>query len=377
MMRFGKSGTVRIWLMSFICGITAIYTSAVPDTAFARQRVTDAQGRVLTLPPRVDRIICSGAGALRLATYLNARDRVVAVDDLEVRGSRFDARPYALAGPGYKHLPVFGGFRGRDDPEQILGLSPLPQVIFKTHAGMGHDPMELQAKTGIPVVILEYGDLGRGRQKLFASLRTMGGALGLSHRAEAVIRFFSSHITDLHNRTQGIKQEKTCFVGGIAFKGPHGFQSTEPFYPPFQFVNARNIASQGLHGNKTVRNTSFSKEKILTADPDILFLDLSTLQMGEGHGGLFELKTDPVFQALTAVSQGEVYGLLPYNWYTRNFGSVLADAWYIGSVLYPKAFADIDPKDKADEIYQFLLGEPLFDRMNQKFKNLAFTRLKI
>ena len=112
-------------------------------------------------------------------------------------------------------------------------------------------------------------------------------------------------------------------------------------------------------------------------DPDVLFLDLSTLQLGDGHGGLHELKTDPVFQALTSVAEGRVYGVLPYNWYTQNFGSILADAWYIGKVLYPERFKDIDPFKKADQVYTFLVSAPVFKEMNSHFQNMAFKPVKL
>ncbi|MCG8634593.1 MAG: iron ABC transporter substrate-binding protein [Desulfobacterales bacterium] len=363
----------RIWAAVLAGFSLMIFTGA----SFAGQMVTDSTGRSLALPDKVDRIICSGPGCLRLISYLGARDKVVAVDDIEIRMKKFDARPYALANPSYRDLPVFGGFRGQDDPEKILGLDPSPQVIFKTFAGLGYDPAELQAKTGIPVVVIDYGDLGRKRARLFESLVLMGQVLGKEDRARAVIEFFNREIKGLAGRTRGETEKKNCFVGGIAFKGPHGFRSTEPFYPPFEFVNAVNIAGQGLPPDKEIRHTILSKEKILMADPGVLFLDLSTFQMEEGHSGLYELKTDPVYRALTAVEQDKVYGLLPYNWYTVNFGSVLADAWYIGTVLYPDRFKDIDPGKKADEIYTFLLGTPVFDQMNNLFRQKAFTRIRV
>jgi len=50
--------------------------------------------------------------------------------------------------------------------------------------------------------------------------------------------------------------------------------------------------------------------------------------MGDRAGGLFELKTDPAYQSLTAVQNGNVFGVLPYNWYTQNFGSILANAYF-------------------------------------------------
>jgi iron complex transport system substrate-binding protein len=352
-------------------------TLIVTAQAFADNPITDARGRALTLPDRVERIICSGPGSLRLATYLGVQDRVVAVDDIEVRQKRFDARPYALAVPAYKTRPVFGEFRGYDDPEKILGLGVQPQVIFKTYAATGHDPVELQNKTGIPVVILDYGDLSRHRDQFYTALRIMARALDVPDRAEAVIDFFNREIKSLAERTANLAHPKTCFVGGIAFKGPHGYASTEPFYPPFALVNAENIASRGLPEHSQLRHSVFSKETLLTSDPQVLFLDLSTLQMGKGQGGLFELRTDPVFQALTAVEKGEVYALLPYNWYTGNYGSILANAWYIGKVLYPEQFQDIDPAARADEIYTALLGAPVFNQMNAMFRNMAFSRVDL
>jgi len=358
---------------------TFLFLSVLVCLASAQpfRQITDANLRTINLPKKIDRIICSGPGCLRLITYFNAQDLVVAVDNIETRENRFDARPYSLANPQFKKLPVFGGFRGHDDPEKILGLKNVPQVIFKTYAGMGYDPVELQQKTGIPVVILEYGDLSYGRKNFFKALNIIGLALQKESRAKELISFFKNHINDLEKRTKDIDEKKACFIGGIAFKGPHGFQSTEPSYPPFQFINAKNIAATSGMTDKNFRHSNFSKEKILQADPGILFLDLSTLQMGENHGGLHELKNDPVYQGLAAVEAKRVYGVLPYNWYTQNFGSILADAWYIGKILYPDRFTDIDPEKKANDIYKFLVSKPVFDSMNALFKNMVFQPIDL
>ena len=333
--------------MAGLLGLVAATTGLAND-----QIITDAGGRKIAIPAKVERLICSGPGALRLLTYLQGLNKVVAVDDLEKRRTRFDARPYALANPQLRTRPVFGQFRGHDQPELIMTLDPQPQVIFKTYAEMGYNPVELQQKTRIPVVVLDYGDLGANRQKMYQALRIMGRVADRKERAEAVITFFESHIAELSERTRDIapSQRPSCFVGGIAFKGPHGFQSTEPGYPPFRFVGAHNLAGTTSPGDRTLRHSNVSKEKIVIWDPDFLFMDLSSLQMGAKAGALHELRTDPAYRSLSAVKSGRVYGLLPYNWYTRNFGSILANAYYIGKLLYPDRFRDIDPVISADEI---------------------------
>ena len=341
--------------------------------------VTDALGRDVQVPRDPDYIICSGPGALRLATYLQVEDRVIAVDNMEGRQPAFDARPYALAHPAYRDLPVFGEFRGFDNPELILGLEPQPQVIFKTYPSMGYDPLELEQKTGIPVVSLSYGDLVDHREDFYQSLRTMAEVLSCQKRAEEVITFIETAILDIQSRSSHVAaaDRPTCYVGGIAYKGPHGMQSTEPVYPPFYFLHAHNVAFDPSISRQFQSYSEISKEKLIEWDPDVLFIDISTIQSDDAAGALYGLSHEHIYSYLSAVQSNEVYGLLPYNWYTQNFGSILADSYFVGSILYPEEFADMDPVLKADEIYEFLVGKPVYAELNAAFNGQGFSKIKL
>ncbi|WP_419781468.1 iron ABC transporter substrate-binding protein [Maridesulfovibrio sp.] len=351
---------------------------SLPATAGTRT-ITDMAGRTVEIPAKVERVICSGPGCLRYLTYLQGQDMIVGVDSIEHRKTRFDARPYAIANPQFKNMPLIGEFRGHDNPELILGLEPQPQVIFKTYKDMGYDPDELQAKTGIPVICLSYASLAAKRDVIYKSLQLMGEVIGKEKRAKEVFDFMEKEITDLQNRTANIpkEQRKTCYVGGIAKKGPHGFQSTEPAYPPFRFVNAMNVACPPKSKGKPLQHANVSKEQIVAWNPEILFVDISTSQLGENAGAIYEIKTDPAYQSLDAVSSGEVYTVLPYNWYSRNYGSIIADAYYVGKVLYPSKFQDIDPEAKADEIYTFMVGEPVLQTMEKAFSVKGFHKMEL
>jgi len=357
----------------------AIFVNFIFCSTLSANTVTDVSSRTVQLPDLIDSAICSGPGCLRLLTYLQAQDRIVGVDSIESRRRNFDARPYALANPQFEKMPIFGEFRGQDNPERVLSLTPQPQVIFKTYSQMGYNPFELQQKTGIPVVVLNYGNLTYHRPELYQSLRLMGKVLGKDERAEHVVSFFEETIADLEQRTKDIPAEKRpkVYLGGVAFKGPHGFQSTEPTYPPFKFVHVHNLAYDSAMTKNELSNSNIAKEKIVTWNPDYLFLDLSTLQLGDEVGGLHELKTDLAYKSLSSVKNNRVYGLLPYNWYTKNYGSILANAYFIGKLLYPERFADIEPDEKADDIYRFLVGKPVFATMNGFFKDLAFKKVPL
>src|SRR6056297_3209063 len=145
---------------------------------------TDVSGRSIEVPPYPEHIICSGPGCLRLVTYLQGQDKVVAVDDMELRRSTFEARPYALANRQFRKYPIFGEFRGNDNPELIVTLETPPELIFKTYPESGYNPEELEQKTGIPVLTLDYGDLAGRRETLYSTLRIMGRVLKREERAE-------------------------------------------------------------------------------------------------------------------------------------------------------------------------------------------------
>lgn len=340
--------------------------------------ITDAMQRQISIPTATRHVICSGPGCLRLLTYLQAQHMIVGVDSIEVRGVDADARPYAMANPRFATYPVFGEFRGHDQPERIVTLEPLPDVIFKTFPESGHNPILLQQKTGIPVITLNYGDLTSGRSDLYASLRLMGSVVGRQQRAEEIIAFFENTQDDLRTRMATIDNaaRPTCYVGGIAMRGGRGFQSTMPSYTPFELLGITNLVSGGSRQSQAA-HAVVSQEQLLAWNPVCIFLDVSTTMLQPANNGLLALRTDSSYANLTAVQEDNIRGVLPFNSYTQNFGSILANAYYIGSELFPEVFHDVNPAKKADEIYRFLVGKPVFGQLEQQFDGLVFQTISV
>ena len=75
------------------------------------------------------------------------------------------------------------------------------------------------------------------------------------------------------------------------------------------------------------------------------------------------------------MKDGHVYGVLPYNFYNTNIGIAIADAYYIGKVVYPERFKDIDPVKKANEILQFLDGKPVYSELAKEFGGFGMINL--
>ena len=367
-------------VLMLAAGCTGTESPSPPAQGGQTTAVTDGLGRTVTVPTSPESVVCSGSGCLRYLVYLQGQDLVIGVDDIEKRESVIEGRPYALAHRAkFRTLPLIGEFRGKDDPEKIISVSP--DVVFKacvTGASYGADVTEadkLQAQTGIPVVAFPYGSLRSDLEKdeMYTALRVMGEVAGKKDRAEEVIAYIEDTMADLERRTGDIptSEQKEVYVGGVSQSGAHGIISTEPAYPPFLWVHAKNVAA-GLG----IDHADVAKEALVDWDPEYIFIDLGTLQI-DGGGAIGELKTETALKGLTAAKEGQVYGVLSYNAYYTNYEIVLANAYFIGKILYPDRFADIEPVEKANEIYAFFVGKPVFNELNSQYGNLGFTKISL
>ena len=377
---FAAAVLAALVLAMLAAGCTGTETGSAVVQDGQTTSITDGFGRTVTVPSPPESVVCSGSGGLRYLVYLQGQDLVIGVDSIEKEEQAMEGRPYALAyGSQFKDLPLIGEFRGKDDPEKILGIGP--QVIFKTgstgtaYGTSAAEADKLEAKTGIPVVAFPYGSLRNDAEKaeMYGGLRTMGQTLGKQDRAEEVIAYIEATIADLEHRTGDIPEaeQKAVYVGGISYAGAHGIISTEPAYPPFLWVHAKNVAA-GLG----TAHADVAKEALVDWDPEYIFIDVGTIQM-DSDGAIGELKTDPALQGLSAAKEGRVYGVLPYNFYSTNYETVLADAYFVGKTLYPDRFADVDPEEKADEIYTFFVGKPVFEDHNSQYRNLGFAEISL
>ncbi len=136
-------------------------------------------------------------------------------------------------------------------------------------------------------------------------------------------------------------------------------------------MHAKNTAA-GLGTD----HADVAKEALVAWDPEYIFVDAGTTQM-EGGGAVRELKTETALAGLSAAKEGRVYGVLPYNFYSANYETILANAYFVGKTLYPDRFADVDPVEKADEIYTFFVGKPVFADLNSQYDSLGFAKIPL
>jgi iron complex transport system substrate-binding protein len=350
---------ILITIILTACGTTPTDTPA--DTADPIT-ITDAVGREVTLSEPADAIVAIGPGALRLYVYAGNLDYVVGVEQMET--GDVSGKPYMLANPQLAELPVIGQGGPNNAPDAEAILTVAPDVIFSTYATDPATADELQKQTGIPVIALSYG--GFGITSIFGetiqnSLSIIGQAIADPTQADQTIALLQSTYDDLSARTSDIPAESkpTVYVGGLGSRGAHGIESTQAQYALLDVINAINVVDE----TEQAGSIMIDKEKLLEWNPDYIFID----QGGFASVQEDQQKNPEFYQALAAIQNGNVYSQLPYNYYSTNLDTAIADAYYLGKTIYPDAFADIDPIEKADEIYTAFLGTPVYQQMAENF----------
>lgn len=322
-------------------------------SAEGTRTITDSAGRAVTIPETVERIVCVNVGALRYTCYMQAQDLVVGVEDYEQEPTMSRLYNYVNFDL-FADLPVIGS-NGEHYPEAIIAADP--DVIILA-GNDGQDADDLQNKTGIPVVVVPGSDTTLD-DNAYETIRLMGEVYGKEDRAEELTNYLNSVKDDLEQRTAGIPEEDkpTVYVGGVSYKGAHGFEGTEANYGPFVLIHANNLA------DTTGQSSAFDidLEQVLAWDPDVIFLDFNGMSLiNEDYE-----KNPDFYQGFTAVQEGRVYSQISFRSSASNLETALADAYYAATILYPEQFADVDPVEKAGEIFTALLGTNPYEDLKE------------
>lgn len=347
------------------CGSTAQNAPAATDTPAAAAPtaeaqaedmvVTDLMGRTVTIPAGAEKFACIGPGTLRLYCYIADTAALAGVEDVE-KSWGDDGRPYRMAIDNIDELTVIGPGGPGNAPDAELLFEADPDVIFTGYTSDVATVDELQSKTGIPVVAISYGTSELFDSAVYDTFTLIGKITGNDDRAAAVIKYFEDAKADLQTRTADVNEKARVYLGAQSNRGSHGIESTTGGYILFDVVNAIDVVKEEAGISEYIM---LDKEKLLELDPDNIILDA---------GGLDIVKEDyaanpDFYNSLSAVKNGKVFLQMPYNYYYTNLEIALADAYYIGAMLYPDAFSDIDPAKKFDEISNFFVGIPTYERI--------------
>ena len=345
--------TTSLVLAAVICFVMLAGCGAKITTNGNARIITDGAGRQVEVPEKVESIVCVGVGALRYTCYMGAADLVVGVEDYEVKPGMTRLYNYVNFNK-FKDLPVIGT-NGQPYTEEIINLTPDVIVLSKSASVEADD---LQSKTGTPVVVVPGSDTTLD-QNAYDTIRILGELYDMQTRATELTDYLNDIQKDLDDRTKDIpdSSKPSVYVGGVSFKGHHGFEGTEAGYGPFQLIGAKNLA------DTTGQNGAFNidLEQVLSWDPDIIFLDFNGMNLIKEDYA----KNPAYYNSLAAVQEGKVYSQISFRSSASNLETALADAYYAACVMYPEQFKDVDPVAKAGEIFEMLLGANPYEDLKE------------
>ena len=340
--------------------------TAEPAEESAEITVTDLIGRELTVTPgSYQRVVCIGAGALRMYSYIGDVSLLCGVEDidnltLEERPKMFDsvARPYVLAyGDVFSTLPSCGvGGPNAQVAEAEKILSCNPDIVISEYEDVEKEDA-LQEQLGVPVVTLKSGPNGVFDDAFSQSMTLLGQIFGEEEKAEALVSFIAAETAEIAERTASIADEDkpAVYVCGLGNWGTTNHLMTAQDYVSFRVANVKNVVSDiGAPGAQPIEAEKFVA---LGEDMDAMIFDAAAVK---NIKPLYA--EDPtMFDTCRAWREGEAYLQLAYNAYYTNYEIALINTWFIAKTVYPDLFEDIDITEKTNEITEMFLGEELAD----------------
>jgi iron complex transport system substrate-binding protein len=336
------------------------------EAALAEVTVTDMIGREVTvIPGSYTRVVCIGAGALRMYSYIGDVNLLAGVEDIDnttlsERPMMFDsvARPYVLAyGDVFNTLPscgVGGPMAQAAEAEKILSCNP--DIVISEFEDVEKSDA-LQEQLGVPVITLSAGSKGVFDDKFYGSMSLLGKVFGEEEKAAQLVTYVQEEAAAISARVADIPEEEkpSVYICGLGNWGTTDHLMTAENYVSFEIAGVKNVLKDlGIQGIGPIEEEKFVE---LGEQMDIIIMDAAAVK---NIKPLYA--EDPtMFDTCKAWTEGEVYLEMAYNAYYTNYEIALINTWFIAKTVYPEQFADIDLTAKTNEVTKQFLGEELAD----------------
>ena len=330
--------------------------------------VTDMVGREVTVKPgSYKKVVCIGAGALRMYSYIGDVALLAGVEDIDnttlaERPKMFDsvARPYVLSyGETFNSLPscgVGGPMAQAAEAEKILSCDPDIVISEFEDADKSN---ALQEQLGVPVITLGAGSKGVFDELFAGSMTLLGKIFDEEEKAAQLVDYVQKETAAIQARVANIAQEDkpSVYICGLGNWGTTDHLMTAENYISFQIAGVKNVVTDlGIQGIGAIEEEKFVA---LGEDMDIIIMDAAAVK---NIKPLYA--EDPtMFDTCKAWQDGEVYLEMAYNAYYTNYEIALINTWFIAKTVYPEAFADIDLTEKTNEVTNIFLGTELADEI--------------
>ena len=316
-------------------GVLAGLSAALVAPGAARAAgITDAAGRTVAIPAKVDRVFAAGPPASILLYTL--------APDLLLGWTRsHEPAQCALLGAGACNKPEVGRLTGRGNTTNLEVLLRLKPDLILDVGSINDSYISLadrvQEQTGIPYALLD----GRFAATVPA-YRLLGELIHRENDAATFARYAEETIAMIKGRIDKIPeaQRPRVYYG----RGPRGLETGlggSINVETIEFLGARNVAGERKGGIATV-----SVEQVLAWNPDVII----TIEPAFAAS----LRSNLLWASMNAVADGRVYVSphLPFGWvdFPPSVNRLIG-LWWLAKALYPAQFPE-DLRPITRDFYQ-------------------------
>ena len=333
-----------IWFSGFV--LTAFAQSAPGShsaAAPATRQITDAAGRIVTLPPTVNRVADPWPANNAMVLMLGGADKLVATS-LQARNQPWLRRLY----PRIAQVPAAFDAAGGVNVETLVGAQP--DVILMAYGGSLPHWMDAVDSYHVPVVMMPNSSL----DGLKTTVRMTGEVLGEheSQVAAEYIRYFEDNIRRITQVTSKLAQSERPRVLHTATPGILVVDGRESVIDDWinvaGGVNAADVVGLGR---------PVTMEQVAAWNPDVIIVGTAPNQQNRQA-----ILDDPRWRQIKAVREGRVF-VNPsgaYLWDRHSAEAALQVLW-AAKLLHPAQFADLDVNQETKRFYARFFHHVLTD----------------
>lgn len=321
-----------IVLATALSGCTSPTTSpAARSTATAGPvTITDSAGKTITLPAAANRIIVTNSDAAEVLIALGAKDKIVGIVNTVNNTPLMAAQLGNVTSVGVWDNPSI---------EDIIALKPDVVIAYASWKPKNLDQF---ATANVTLVQLDCYKM----DNLTSDIRKMGVISGEEANASAYAGFIEDNMKTVTDRVANVTDsqkpavywEQNTTTISTAGKGSGGDTL-------IRMSGGNNIA-----GNQTQMYPQVSAEWILQSNPDIIVRNVGYVKSQDYMAGkIAEIRNRTGMGNVNAVKDNKAYIMSTAVAYgPKGFMGVL----YMGKILYPDRFGDVDPQKALDTYAQ-------------------------
>jgi len=341
---------VKTLRFAFSLGVAALIASGSADAQqqpapTAARQITDAAGRLVPLPAKVDRVADPWHANNAMVFMLGGADKLVATSN-QARRQPWFRKLY----PRIANVPAAFDAAGGVNVETLIGAQPA--VVLMAYGGALPKWLGAVTSYGIPVVMMP----NRSLADLKTTARMTGQVLGPAEAqvAQAYLRYFDDNIRRVRQVTDRLSFAQRPKVLHTASAGVLTVDGRGTLIDDWIKVAGGVNAAGEVEGN----GRPVTLEQVAAWNPDVIIVGSAPNQQSRQA-----ILADPRWRQIKAVRDGKVF-VNPtgaYLWDRHSAEAALQVLW-AAKVLHPTLFTDLDMKKETQDFYWRFFHHALSDK---------------